>query len=131
MKEGGTNGQGIANMFMDGVATAPQVGCEFTSPIQGDTGVEVQVDPNAWANDGVVKLQVHLEPMPVNVGGIGCTSFGTTINTGSAAVTVASFDLNFPPLPASGGSTSLEFQLPGQPGNFKMDLIVTLEEAES
>ncbi len=131
MNEGSANGQGVASMFMDGVATAPQVGCEFTSPIQGDTAVEIEVDPNAWAKDGILKLQVHLEPMPVNMGGIGCSSFGTTINTGSAAVTVASFDLNFPPLPASGGSTSLEFQLPGQPGDFKMNLIVVSEEAGS
>jgi hypothetical protein len=130
-EDGSTNGQGTSNMFMDGIATAPQVSCEFTSLIQGNTGLEVEADPNAWANDGTLNLQIHLESMPVNFGGIGCTSFGGTWNTGSVALTVASFDLNLPPLPAEGGTTSLEFQLPGQPGEFKMDLIVVPVDAES
>ena len=129
MNEGGmANGQGTASMFMDGVAAESQVGCEFTSPIQGNTTLEVKADPEAWAN-GSLKLQIHLESMPVSFGGIGCTSFGGKWNTGGAAVTTASFDLDPVLLPGNGGATSLEFQLPDQPGTFKMDLIAVIEEA--
>jgi hypothetical protein len=124
------NGQGTASMFMDGVAAESQVGCEFTSPIQGNTTVEVKADPEAWAK-GSLQLQIHLESMPVSFGGIGCTSFGGKWTTGGVAVTTASFDLDPVSLPANGGTTSLEFQLPDQPGTFKMDLIAVIEEAES
>ena len=131
MNEGGmANGQGTASMFMDGVAAKSQVGCEFTSPIQGNTTVEVKADPEAWAK-GSLQLQIHLESMPVSFGGIGCTSFGGKWTTGGVAVTTASFDLDPVLLPANGGTTSLEFQLPDQPGTFKMDLIAVIEEAES
>jgi hypothetical protein len=131
MNEGGmANGQGTASMFMDGVAAESQIGCEFTSPIQGNTTVEVKADPEAWAK-GSLQLQIHLESMPVSFGGIGCTSFGGKWTTGGVAVTTASFDLDPVLLPANGGTTSLEFQLPDQPGTFKMDLIAVIEEAES
>jgi hypothetical protein len=132
MHEDGTlSGQGTTNLFMDATGNNPLVKCGVETPWQGTTAVELQADPTAWSTEGVLDIQAHLEPMTINFTGITCKSFGVEVYGASPAITIASFDLDFAPLPGDGGSTSLEFQIPGQPGEFKMDLIVSPQEAGS
>ena len=130
-EDGTLSGQATASLFMDGIAIEQTGSCRMKTPWQGSTTVEVQADPDAWAKDGTLDLQFHLNPMPLDVSGLACQSFGVQLGVGAPAITIASFDLDFEPLPAGGGSTNLGFQFPGEPGQFKMDLIVSSQEADS
>jgi hypothetical protein len=131
-EDGTLRGQATASLFMDAIISVEgPMSCGTLTPWQGATAVEIEADPNAWARDGVLDLRFQLEPMPVNSSGITCKSSMGGATVAFPSITVASFDLDFPPLPGGGGSTSLDFQFPGEPGTFKMDLIASSQEADS
>lgn len=131
LQEDGTiSGKGTVTKFMDVPHGAvDDVSCQHVTPWQGNTTVEIEADPNAWAEEGMLKLQFHLAPMQVNSTTTACVSSSGAGSEEIPGYTIAAFDLNPGPIPAEGGSLNFNFQFPDGKGENPMVLIVTPEEA--
>jgi hypothetical protein len=134
---GSLSGQATAKWFVDALFTGEGwdtegMTCNHITPFDGNGTVDIEADPNAWANDGTLDLTFTTQPMQIASTRVKCEGGGEGYGyADTPAFTIASFDLNFDALPADGGTTSLDFQFPSGRGTLKMDLIVTPEEAGS
>jgi hypothetical protein len=132
-EDGSITGQGVANLFDDAIFTGGlgEGTCEHTTPWQGNTTIDIEADPNAWANEGVLDLKFTIQPMQINATQIVCQDSESYGSAETPPGTIASFDLNFPGVPAEGGSTKLNFEFPSGQGELEMDLNVTPVEGGS
>lgn len=132
--EDGIHGQAVANLFMDAYfigGSVDGISCRHVDAWEGNTTVEIEADPNAWAQEDTLDLEFRVQPMLVATTRIECTSSSGTGGVDTPDFTVAAMELHFDSLPASGGNTSLNFTFPSGRGELKMDLIVSPQEAES
>ncbi len=131
-EDGTLSGQGTVNKFMDAFGgQVDEVSCTHVTPWQGQTTVEIEADPNAWADEGSLELQFHLAPMQVNASMLTCVAPRGGGSTEMPGYTIAAFDLHADPISAEGGTADLKFHFPNGSVEIPMELIVTPEEAGS
>lgn len=133
LQEDGTlSGSGTVDYFVDvPEGRGDDIYCQRVTPWQGQTTVAIKADPGAWANEDILKLQFHVEPMQVNSTTTDCVSSQGASSMEIPGYTFASLDLNLHPIPVEGGVTSLNWYFSSGKIEHSMDLIVTPEEAGS
>ncbi len=133
-ENGNLQGDAVVSLFTDEVWTGQgfeNATCSLSGPWEGQSTAKLEADPNAWAKEDQIDLQVDLEPLPVEAGLLNCCIDGTCHTSPMPEFTIASFGLDFDPLSVEGGVTDLEFHFPAGHTPLKMQLIVTPAEAES
>lgn len=126
----GLRGEGTTNLFLDAIFSGNSDfdgTCVHTPPWEGASSVEMNGNAAALADNGSLEIKLTLQPMVINATKITCQGEGGGGYADSPVIHIASFDLNFDPLSADGGSTTRNFQFPGGKGEMEMQLIVSPE----
>lgn len=126
----GIGGTGTTNLFEDAVflgGADVEGTCTHNPPWQGSSGMEINGDMANLEEDGNLKLTLSLESFSINATNIVCVGDGASGHAETPKMEIASFDLDFDPLSADGGSTTRSFHFPAGRGEFDMELTVSPE----